>query len=89
MKVPDNTVPKTSFLKKKKCASKAQILYFLLLLQSIGTRSGVRVRGLSLDPIDRSPFGHLMKFTQRSLPLYQLGLGTAFYRLGLCTAPTD
>ena len=70
MKVPENTVPKTSFLKKKKWAYKAQILYFLRLLQSIGTRSGVRVRGLSLDPIDRSPFGHLMKFTQRSFPLY-------------------
>ena len=25
---------------------------------------------LSLDPIDLSPFGHLMKFTQRSFPLY-------------------
>ena len=25
---------------------------------------------LSLDPIDRSLFGHLMKFTQRSVPLY-------------------
>ena len=33
---------------------------------------------LSLDPIDRSPFGHLMKFTQRSFPLYVLGLSTAF-----------
>ena len=27
------------------------------------------LRRLSLDPIDRSPFGHLMKFTQRSFPL--------------------
>ena len=24
---------------------------------------------LSLDPIDRGPIGHLMKFTQRSFPL--------------------
>ena len=54
---------------------------------------------LSLDPIDRSPFGHLMKFTQprvllwlltqRSIPLYQAGLSTAFYRLGLSTAFTE
>ena len=42
-----------------------------------------------LDPIDRSPFGHLMKFTQRSFPLYYLGLGTTFYRLGLSAAFTD
>ena len=26
--------------------------------------------GLSLDPMDRSPFGHLMKFTQRGFPVY-------------------
>ena len=45
--------------------------------------------GLSLDPIDLSPFGHLMKFRQRSFPLYKLGLSTAFYRLSLSTAFTD
>ena len=28
------------------------------------------VTRLSLDPIDRSPFRHLMKFTQHSFPLY-------------------
>ena len=33
---------------------------------------------LSLDPIDRSPFGHLMKFTQSSFLRYVLGLSTAF-----------
>ena len=38
---------------------------------------------LSLDPIDRNPFGHLMKFTQRSFPRYLLGFSTAFYRLEL------
>ena len=32
-----------------------------------GFNVGVRI---SLDPIDLSPFGHLMKFTQRSFPLY-------------------
>ena len=32
---------------------------------------------IALDPIDRSPFGHLMKFTQRSFPLHKLGLSTA------------
>ena len=31
---------------------------------------------LSLDPIDRTPFRHLMKFTQRSLIFYFLGLST-------------
>ena len=25
---------------------------------------------IALDPIDLSPFGHLMKFTQRSFPLH-------------------
>ena len=34
--------------------------------------------GGSLDPIDRSPLGHLIKFTNRSFPFYFLGLGTAF-----------
>ena len=29
---------------------------------------------LSLDPIDHSPLGHPMKFTQRSFPFYRLGL---------------
>ena len=44
---------------------------------------------LSLDTIDPiSPFGHLVLFTQRSFPLYLLGLSTAFYRLGLSTAFT-
>ena len=33
---------------------------------------------IALDPIDRSPFGHLMKFTQRSFPLYCLGLNTVW-----------
>ena len=33
---------------------------------------------LSLDPIDGSPFGHIMKFTQGSLPFYWLGLSSAF-----------
>ena len=33
---------------------------------------------LSLYPIDRSPFRHLMKFTQRSFSLYVLVLSTAF-----------
>ena len=33
---------------------------------------------ISLDPIHRSPFGHLMKFTQRSFPRYVFGLSTAF-----------
>ena len=35
-------------------------------------------------------FGHLMKFTQRSIP-YRLGLAlsTAFYTLGLSSAFTD
>ena len=33
---------------------------------------------LSLDPIDRSLFRHLMKFTQRSFSLYVLVLSTAF-----------
>ena len=28
--------------------------------------------------IDRSPFGHLMKYTQRSFTLNLLGLSTAF-----------
>ena len=31
---------------------------------------------LSLDPIDGSPFGHIMKFTQSSFPFYLLGLNT-------------
>ena len=44
---------------------------------------------LSLDPIDPSPFGSLMKFTQRSFSLYVLELSTALYRLGLSTAFTD
>ena len=53
-------------------------------------RRNQSVNRLSLDPIaDRSPFGHLMKFTQRSFLLYSLGLSTAFYRLGLSTAFTD
>ena len=34
---------------------------------------------LSLDPIDRSPFGHLMKFTQRSFPLYLLAVKHCLY----------
>ena len=34
-----------------------------------GSLGGSAVR-LSLDPIDRSPLGHLIKFTQRSFPLY-------------------
>ena len=42
----------------------------------------------ALDPIGHSPFGHLVLFTQRSFPLYYLGLSTAFYRLGLSTAFT-
>ena len=42
-----------------------------------------------LDPIDRSPFGNLMKFTQHSFSLYVLELSTALYRLGLSTAFTD
>ena len=33
---------------------------------------------LSLDPIDGSPFGHIMKFTQSSFPFYLLGLSSAF-----------
>ena len=44
---------------------------------------------LSLDPIDRCPFGHLMKFTQRWFPLYLLELSSAFYKLGLSAAFTD
>ena len=44
---------------------------------------------LSLDPIDRCPFGHPMKFTLRCFPLYLLGLSSAFYRLGLSAAFTD
>ena len=32
---------------------------------------------LSLDPIDHSPLGHPMKFTQRSFPFYRLGLHQA------------
>ena len=44
---------------------------------------------LSLDPTDLSPFGHLMKFTQRSFLLYVLWLSIAFYKLGLRTAFTD
>ena len=44
---------------------------------------------LLLDPIDLSPFGHLIKFTQCCFPVYLLGLSTAFYRLGLSTAFTD
>ena len=31
---------------------------------------------LSLDPIDGSPFGHIMKFRQSSFPFYLLGLNT-------------
>ena len=44
---------------------------------------------LSLDPIDRSPFGHLMKLTQRCFPLFQLGLSSAFYRLELSAVFSD
>ena len=34
-----------------------------------GSLGGSAIR-LSLDPIDRSPLGHLIKFTQRSFPPY-------------------
>ena len=54
-----------------------------------GTALATTLGRLSLDPIDRSPFGHVMKFTQRSFPRYVLGLSIAFYRLGLSTAFTD
>ena len=37
---------------------------------------------LSLDAIDRSLFGRLMKCIQRSCPRYISVLSTAFYRLG-------
>ena len=48
--------------------------------------SCVSVR-LSLDPIHRNPFGHLMKFTQRSFPRHLLGFSTAFSRLELKKLP--
>ena len=40
----------------------------------------------ALFNICRKALGHLMKFTQRSIPCR---LSTAFYRLGLSTAFTD
>ena len=48
--------------------------------------SGTSLSRLSLDPIDLSPFGHLMKFTQRSFPLYclvQIRLKHCLYWFGL------
>ena len=47
-------------------------------------------RTAALFNICRKALGHLMQFTQRSIPCrFGLGLSTAFYRLGLSTAFTD
>ena len=56
-------------------------------------------RTAALFNICRKALGHLMQFTQHSIPcrfglglstaFYRLGLSTAFYRLGLSTACTD
>ena len=49
-----------------------------------------RSRTAALFNICRKALGHLMQFTQRSIPCrFGLGLSTAFYRLGLSTAFTD
>ena len=47
-------------------------------------------RTAALFNICRKALGHLMQFTQHSIPCrFGLGLSTAFYRLGLSTAFTD
>ena len=56
----------------------------------IDKSSPSKIHEVILVNICQKALGHLMKFTQRSI-LYRfgLGLGTAFYRLGLSTAFTD